>query len=265
MQHCIAERLRVNSDKKHLVYTTQQSHNSAMKKNDARYTQVKYYILDGISQKLWTAGERVPSENELVDLCKVSRMTARRALQELYLEGTLVRIKGKGSFVAEEKQQSSLLQIRSIASEIREQGHEHQSRLLFCGKKTASIDIVKQLGLNSGDSCEHSRMLHFQDDIPIQLEHRWVNSIIAPQYHLQDFLEMTPSEYLSSLAPVTEAEHTVEAIIGDEKIRQMLHLDADEAVLLLERKTWCHNQLVSYAKLYHPGSRYRLGSKFKTK
>ena len=235
-----------------------------MKKEDPRYTQVKTYILEGISQQLWTAGERVPSENELVDLCKVSRMTARRALQELYLEGTLIRIKGKGSFVAEEKQQSSLLQIRSIASEIREQGHEHHARLLYCGKETASLEIAKRLGLSTGDFCEHSRLLHFQDDFPIQLEHRWVNSLIAPEYHQQEFLEMTPSEYLSSIAPVTEAEHKVEAIIGDEKVRKLLHLEADEAILLLERKTWCNNQLVSYAKLYHPGSRYRLGSKFKT-
>ena len=58
------------------------------------YHQVKTYILDGISQGSWIAGERVPSENELVDLCSVSRMTARRALQELLLEGTLIRIKG---------------------------------------------------------------------------------------------------------------------------------------------------------------------------
>ena len=62
------------------------------------YQQVKDYVLSGISNGSWQAGERVPSENELVDLCQVSRMTARRALQELLQEGTLIRIKGKGSF-----------------------------------------------------------------------------------------------------------------------------------------------------------------------
>ncbi|TQV71373.1 histidine utilization repressor [Aliikangiella marina] len=235
-----------------------------MKKNDPRYRQVKSYILDGISQQLWSAGERVPSENELVDLCKVSRMTARRALQELYHEGTLVRVKGKGSFVAEEKQQSSLIQIRSIASEIREQGHEHHAQLLLCERRAVSAEIEKKLGLNHGDKCEHSQLLHFQDDHPIQLEYRWVNSEIAPDYHQQSFAEITPSEYLSSIAPVTEAEHQVEAIIGDKDIRHLLKLDFDEAVLFVERKTWCHNQLVSFARLYHPGKRYRLGTKFKT-
>ena len=59
-------------------------------------------------------------------------------------------------------------------------------------------------------------------------------------------------------------EHQVEAIIGDEEIRNLLQVEDNEAVLLLERKTWCNENLVSYARLYHPGNRYRLGTKFKT-
>ena len=228
------------------------------------YHQVKTYILDGISQGSWIAGERVPSENELVDLCHVSRMTARRALQELLVEGTLIRIKGKGSFVAEEKQQSSLLQIRSIAAEINEQGLEHHSELIYCNSQDADPIACKGLGISDAEQCGHSQLLHFQDDQPIQLEHRWVNLDVAPSYVSQDFSHETPSEYLSSIAPVTEAEHQVEAIIGDFKIRELLQVDEDEAILLLERKTWCNGKLVSYAKLYHPGNRYRLGTKFKT-
>jgi len=235
-----------------------------LKETASRYLQVKSYILDGISQGLWSAGERVPSENELVDLCRVSRMTARRALQELLNEGTLVRIKGKGSFVAEEKQQSSLLQIRSIAAEIREQGFRHQAELLICEKQIAGKSIAKALQVAPGEYCGHSQILHYQQDTPIQLESRWVNLDAVPAYCEQDFNALTPSEYLTSVAPVTEAEHSVEAIIGTPEIRALLEIEPGEAILLLERKTWCNGQLVSYAKLYHPGNRYRLGTKFKT-
>lgn len=229
-----------------------------------RYQQVKNYLLQGIAIGSWGAGERVPSENELVDLCKVSRMTARRALQELLVDGTLVRFKGKGSFVSKDKQQSSLLQIRSIATEIREQGLTYHASLLFCGTQKADSVASKGLEINKDEHCGHSQMLHFQDELPIQLEYRWVNLAIAPDYPFQTFIENTPSEYLSSIAPVTEAEHLIEAIIGEEKMRELLQISEDEAILLLERKTWCNNKLVSYARLYHPGNRYRLGTKFKT-
>jgi len=247
-----------------LVYTSKQVHNSAMNKNLNRYTQVKNYVLAGISDGSWGSGERVPSENELVDLCDVSRMTARRALQELLLEGTLIRIKGKGSYVAEEKQQSSLLQIRSIAAEIKEQGFEHHAEMLQCSKELASPISIKKLRLNEDDYCGHSRILHFQDNTPIQLEERWVNLKLIPEYTEQDFKLTTPSEYLTSVAPVTEAEHSVEAVMGDVTVRQLLEVEDNEALLLLERKTWCNGKLVSYARLYHPGNSYRLGTKFKT-
>ena len=236
----------------------------SMSDTPKRYTLVKDYVLAGISNGSWGVGERVPSENELVDLCNVSRMTARRALDELLKAGTLIRIKGKGSFVSEEKQQSSLLQIRSIATEINEQGLEHRSQLIYCESEVADAAACKGLGLSEPEHCGHSQLLHFQDNHPIQLEHRWVNLSVAPDYVAQNFNTMTPSEYLSSIAPVTEAEHKVEAIIGDTNIRKLLQLKEDEAILLLERKTWCNGTLVSYAKLYHPGNRYRLGTKFKT-
>ncbi len=235
-----------------------------MNKNESLYSQVKQYILDGISLRTWVAGDRVPSENELVDLCKVSRMTARRALQELFFEGTLIRIKGKGSFVAEEKQQSSLLQIKSIATEIRELGQVHHSQLLALKLEEPDNSIISAMNLSDEQLCAHSQLLHYQNHQPVQLEFRWVNLDIAPDYIEQDFSETTPSEYLFSIAPVTAAEHRVEAIIGSEQIRELLEVDENEAVLLLERKTWCNNKLVSYARLYHPGNSYSLGTKFTT-
>ena len=231
-----------------------------MKKEHPLYLAVKHYILDGISDGLWTAGERVPSENELVDLCRVSRMTARRALQELYHSGTLIRIRGRGSFVAEEKQQSSLLQIRSIAADVSQKGLRHDSLLLDLKSQLAIPEVAHAVGLCEDDPVFHSRLLHLQNGRPIQLEDRWVNQIAAPAYLQQDFNATTPSDYLTHVAPVTHAEHIIEAIMGSASKRELLKVAPDEAILLLKRRTWCGDNLVSYAKLYHPGNHFSLQS-----
>ncbi len=236
-----------------------------MNKNPTLYTQVKNYVLAGISDGSWGSGERVPSENELVDLCDVSRMTARRALQELLLEGTLVRFKGKGSFVAQEKQHSSLLQINSIANEIRQQGHRHRSVLLKLVSIETSREIATTMKMDDKGQIYHSQVLHYQNDMPIQLEYRWVLPAAAAGYIDQTFIDKTPSEYLTQIAPVTEAEHKIEAVIGNTEFRELLQVNADEALLLLKRTTWCGSQLVSFAKLYHPGKRYSFGTKFQPK
>ena len=76
----------------------------------ALYEQVKDHIARKIQEGAWRAGDRLPSESELVTQFGISRMTVNRALRELVEQGRIVRMAGVGSFVAEEKPQSTLLQ-----------------------------------------------------------------------------------------------------------------------------------------------------------
>ena len=84
----------------------------------AKYTVIKQHICQKIESGKWPQHYKVPSENELTKQFDVSRMTARRALQDLTEQGILVRAQGSGTFVATFKSQSSLLEIRNISDEI---------------------------------------------------------------------------------------------------------------------------------------------------
>ncbi len=97
----------------------------------AKYSIIKQYICEHIESGEWPQNAKVPSENELTQQFDVSRMTARRALQELTEQGILVRSQGAGTFVATFKSQSSLLEIRNISDEISERGHEHKAKQLI--------------------------------------------------------------------------------------------------------------------------------------
>ncbi|MDB5873075.1 MAG: histidine utilization repressor, partial [Ramlibacter sp.] len=81
----------------------------------ALYEQVKEFISRKIQDGTWPAGHRLPSEHELVAQFGVARMTVNRALRELVEQGRITRVAGVGSFVAEDKPQSTLLQIANIA------------------------------------------------------------------------------------------------------------------------------------------------------
>jgi GntR family histidine utilization transcriptional repressor len=56
-------------------------------------------------------------------------------------------------------------------------------------------------------------------------------------------------------------EHAVEAILPDRRQQKLLDIAADEPCLLLTRRTWCLGQVVSRARLLHPGRRYRLAGR----
>ena len=79
------------------------------------YRRIMEAILAGVESGTWSAGEQVPSENELVEALDLSRMTINRAYRELTTAGVLKRVRGVGTFIAEFKMPSSLVEIRNIA------------------------------------------------------------------------------------------------------------------------------------------------------
>ena len=69
----------------------------------------------------------------------------------------------------------------------------------------------------------HSVILHREDDLPIQLEDRFVIPAEAPTYLDQDFSSETPHNYLMTIAPLGRGEHVVEAgQVGGGRHRRML-------------------------------------------
>jgi GntR family histidine utilization transcriptional repressor len=107
----------------------------------------------------------------------------------------------------------------------------------------------------------HSLIVHRENGLPIQLEDRFVNAAIVPDYLEQDFSAQTPTQYLSERFPLSEVEHIVEAVSADPQIQRLLEIEADEPCLQVNRRTWSNGKLISCARLIHPGSRYRLGAR----
>ena len=227
-----------------------------------RYQQVKNFITERIDSGEWDIDQRVPSENELVAELGISRMTVNRALRELTEEGRLRRVQGLGTFVADPRPQVELLELRNIADEIRNRGHEHAADVIMLESLIADADAARALRVAEGATVFRSVILHRENGLPIQLENRLVNPALAPDYLSVDFTRTTPNEYLTEVAPATDVEHLVEAIIPNAHACELLQMPRDEPGLLLNRRTWAGDRVVSRAWLTHPASRFRLGARF---
>jgi len=224
-----------------------------------RYQQIKAFILSRVSSGEWSPEDRVPSENELVKLTGVSRVTVNRALRELADAGLLVRVQGVGTFVAGAKPQSDLLALRDIAEEMAERGARHQARVLAQGRCRADAALAEAFGLPEGAELFQARLVHLENGLPVQFEDRYVNPVIAPRFLEQDFSRITPYRYLTSCAPPERVEHVVEAVRPDAATAAALEIPPDEPCLLVHRRTWSWQVVATRAWLTHPGTRYRLG------
>lgn len=227
-----------------------------------RYQRLKEQIIAEISSGRLRPRDRVPSENELVGSAGVSRMTANRALRELTSEGYVERIAGVGTFVADLKAASHVLEVRNIADEIAHRGHRHSAVVLARLAERAGTDIADALQVEEGDDVWHLTVVHRENGAPIQHEDRYVVRSFAPDCLAQDFTRITPSAYLSAISPLQEAEQVVQAVMPEPDVRRSLQMDAGEPCLLLQRLTWANGRPVSLARLHHPGARFQLAGRY---
>ena len=235
-----------------------------MSKGKPRYQQLKDLIIERIAEGELRPSDRVPSEHELVAAQNVSRMTANRALRELHDEGYVERIAGRGTFVSDRRAQSQLLEVRNIADEIASRGHRHASTVVRQSRQHARGEIARALQVEQGTDVFHLLLVHYENGEPIQVEDRHVLASFAPDCLEQDFSRTTPSAYLTSVAPLQEADHVVRAAMPNAAVRQQLRMAENEPALVVIRRTWSKGRPVTFTRLHHPGSRYELTGRLET-
>ncbi len=226
-----------------------------------RYKNIQNYILNGIASGEFPNGSQIPTELELSEQFKVSRMTVNKAITELSLQKVLTRIAGKGTFVAQQKAQSSSMHVVDIAVEIKNRGNIHSTKLLEKGMIPANESVALALGIYVGTSVAFCHLIHYENGMPILLEQRYVNATLVPNFYAQDFTLMTPSGFLLANYALSEMEHTVDAIAATDSIAQHLQLALGDPCLYISRRTWCEKELISFAHFTAAGSRYKLYSR----
>ena len=205
----------------------------------------------------------MPSEAELVARFGVSRMTVTRALRELQAEGLVTRVQGVGTFAAHLSKVSSTLTIRDLHDEIAERGHRHHAEVHIAREERATAELAQQLGLNNGDTVFRTLIVHFENGLPLQCEDRYVNPACAPDYLSVDFTRTTPTHYLLDVAPLWEAQFSIEASQPSAEEAKLLRIGRDEPCLVLVRRTMSRGVPITLARLVHPGTRYQIDGQFK--
>lgn len=227
------------------------------------YEKVKDFVLGNINSGKWGRNERLPSEHELVSALGVSRMTVHRALRELTADGHLRRIQGVGTFIAPPRPHSTLIEISNIVSEIRARGSRHRAEVVTLeriGKPEA--DLLLAFEFETVKPVDHSLIIHFENDVPVQLEDRYVNAGLVSGYLDQDFTVLATYEYLQNATPLTEVEHLISAMPAGSERAALLQMEPGDCCLVLHRKTFSGPVVATVNTFTYVGSRYSLGSRY---
>ncbi len=232
-------------------------------KTIARYEQVKAFIIERIDCGEWKVGHRLPSEHEFVEQLGISRMTIHRALRELTADGIVRRAQGVGTFVAQPAKRVELLEIRDIIDDIVASGHQHRAEVIAVETVRADSDLATAFEQRPGTRLFRSLIVHYEDDLPLQLEERYVSPHFAPDYLEQDFTRINPHRHLYGIAGPEEIEHVVFAVTPPQSICTLLQLAEPEACLQLMRRTWVEGRVVMKGIFTYSGNRYSFGGRYR--
>lgn len=146
--------------------------------SDPLYQQVVDDIKRDIASGLYLPGERIPTEIELGDIYRISRITVRRAVKELVKEGLLIKRQGKGTFVSASDRGSAIQNqdiVQSFSRTCELNGVVPGARLVFCGIVSLPSDEGEFLHGGAGSAVQVKRV-RTADGVPLMVEDNYFDA-----------------------------------------------------------------------------------------
>ncbi|MFZ5822910.1 MAG: GntR family transcriptional regulator [Bacillota bacterium] len=224
------------------------------------YYQIKTRLMEQIESGQLKPGDRVDSERELTERFGVSRMTARQALVELETQGYLVRIQGKGTFVATPKFEQPLAMLTSFTEDMRRRGLEAGSRVLSAGEAPAGRKVAQALSLSETAPVYRLERLRLAGAEPVALEISHLDVAAFPGLLSHDVAHRSLYEILRLEYGVwlVRATQSLEAIPANPHLAERLHVREGTPLMLMERISRGQNDRpVEMVRSYYRGDRYR--------
>ncbi|PRX32459.1 GntR family transcriptional regulator [Orenia metallireducens] len=228
------------------------------------YYQLENIIREKVEKGDYGVEEQIPSERELSELFKLSRMTVRRALNELVEEGILYRKRGQGTFVARKKIES-VPELIGFNEHIKARGMKPENKVIEQRVMPCSKLIAEKLQVKEGSKVIFTNRLRLADREPLAIEKSYVPYELCPILLDEDLAEGSIYECLkqSGYKP-TEATDEVEAILADEYLSEVLNIEVGQPILKRERKTYAANELIEFSFNFYRGDRYTIINKKKS-
>lgn len=224
------------------------------------YRRLMDYLLEEIDAGRLQPGQQIPSERDLAQRFRMSRMTVRHALNELVNAGILFRHQGKGTFVGRPKIKQKLRGLSSFTEDMLDRGLQPGGRVLSVEEVPAPFRVRQALGLAEQSHVIRVERLRLADGEPMALESTHLpyprfagltaeNLENLSLYHvLQDRFGVSFGRALQGIEPAQ----------ADANLARTLWVKEGSLLLLLERTTFTQQgEPVEFATSYYRADRYR--------
>src|SRR5215469_12158795 len=204
------------------------------------YARVETVLASEIADGDLKIGDQLPTEDSLVARFGVSRITVRRAIQNLVSRGLVEIRRGKGTFVAAPKITQELTELSGFVEDMHALGRKPTARLIGKEIVTADATVASQLALTKGERVVRIRRVRMADGIPLSFDETFLpleigKNIITNNLKVEPIFSLLERKYD---VPLIEAEYKLEAVTAEAEVAAALKIKQRSPVFRIERTSY---------------------------
>lgn len=228
------------------------------------YKQLMDEMIHQIRSGVYQAGDKIPVEDELVNLYQVSKITVRRAVQELCEEHYLVKQQGKGTFVTNTKllRKFEMNKNMGFTESCISNGKVPGSHVLSYTEVTAEKEMASFLDLAPDETIYLLERILSADQTPIIYDCIYLPARLFPDFNPMKIEDASFFQYIKDTYGYVCAEDSqsvVSAAIATADVAKKLHLSIGDPVLFMESFMCDSTEKALYvSRQYMAGDRYRI-------
>lgn len=221
------------------------------------YLKLRQSLEDAIQSGRLNHGDALPAERDLADYASISRVTVRKAVDDLVKDGLLVRRHGSGTFVVKpvSRVQQSLSRLTSFTEDMARRGLTTRSQWIERGLFHPSPDEMMTLGLSGDGMVARLGRLRIADDLPLAIERASISGEFLP-----DPQRVTTSLYAEldrMKARPVRAVQRISACNMRDPDAAMLGVTTGSAGLSIERVSYlASGRVVEFTRSLYRGDAY---------
>ena len=212
-----------------------------------KYEIVRQYLLEKI--KHLYPEDQIPSERELVSTLNVSRVTTRKAIDQLIEEGFLYREYNVGTFVAKPSMHRFYDQVfrARLENSVAEQQIVHNVRLIKSTEETANA-----LRILEGSMVIQLQITTYDDDLPVAYEESYYNADILGDIDFELFRLLKVRYIKEQLGlEIASTIKQFQAVLPLPMVQHHLQLPPNQPIIFQTAKTFLKDgRIVEYYKGY---------------
>ncbi len=221
------------------------------------YLKLRQSLEEAIQSGRLNHGDALPPERDLAEYANISRVTVRKAVDDLVRDGLLVRRHGSGTFVVKPlaRVQQSLSRLTSFTEDMARRGLTTRAQWIERGLFAASPDEMMTLGLAADALVARLGRLRIADDMPLAIERASISAEFLP-----DPMRVATSLYAEldkTRARPVRAVQRISACGLRDSDAAMLGVPSGSASLSIERISYlASGRVVEFTRSLYRGDAY---------